>query len=753
MNASNRIFSVALFILSLANIATSAEPNALLGSQQFLPSPERPVGWRGDWTGRFAGALPPTTWSRRVKGVTTYLRYQAAKPAGEPGKDSRQLEYFTIKDWLVAGPFSAQDPLKDMDKDFIGGEAAALPAEGAKVSDVTWKFIRADVETQSRHDHNEGTCGQSFVDFVYAFGKLSDGPGVKVEGDFTNKVAYAHTYIHAPAEAKVQLQLPFDGTAGRFWLNGKPTDLDPKNRRKVFDVTLAQGWNRLLVKISAAEGLGKHYSGRWLSQWMVAAYINPVAPFSYETRNVSWMTKMTGRSMSQPIVVGDRVFVGSNISDLVCISKKDGRVLWLHSTTPYDALTPEERAAIPELKEKVEPLIAQLEKQSQDAVSAINSAVSPEGLSSDRVVGLDKILKDRTETEKKIHKALSDIDRKRFPPYNANEVSSSNATPCSDGARVYWTCGGGMKGPGAHAIVCFDMDGKRLWTRHEVPGSLEHGNHQSPALVDGKLLFGANTTLMALDAKTGAIVWKKEKFGDISSGISPIIARIGGEAIVITKQKVARVSDGEVICDSFLHCDISEVTPIVENGVLYNSSRFRDWNDFFSIIAVKLPPGTAANGKAQILWDPPGKDVNMPLRGGNFIIASPLILDNVLYGVDMTGGLIAVDMQAQKSLYRRWLDGYNRFNRFLYGVTASPTQAGKFIYITDDAGYTHLIQPGPEFKEVGKNVLENISISGVGGNPCRQESFYTSPYFDDKSMYLRGEEYLYCISENKTATR
>jgi outer membrane protein assembly factor BamB len=753
MDASTRIFSGALFILSLASIATSAEPNAPLGSPQFLPSPECPVGWRGDWTGRFAGALPPTTWSRRVKGVTTYLRYQAAKPAGEPGKDSRQLEYFTIKDWLVAGPFPAQDPLKDLDKDFIGGEAAAMPVEGAKVSDAAWKFIRADVDTQSRHDHNEGTCGQSFVDFIYAFGKLGDGPGVKVEGDFTNKIAYAHTYIHAPAEAKVQLQLPFEGTAGRFWLNGKPTDLDPKNRRKVFDVTLAQGWNRLLVKISAAEGLGKHYTGRWISQWMVAAYLNPVAPFSYETRNVTWMTKMTGRSMSQPIVVGDRVFVGSNISDLICISKKDGRVLWLHSTTPYDALTPEERAAIPELKEKVEPLIAQLEKQNQEAISAINAAVSPEGLSSDRVGVLDKILKDRTETEKKIHKAFSDIDRKKFPAYNANEVSSSNATPCSDGARVYWTCGGGMKGPGAHAIVCFDMEGKRLWTRHEVPGSLEHGNHQSPTLVDGKLIFGANTTLLALDAKTGAIVWKKEKFGDISSGISPIIARIGGEAVVITKQKVARVSDGEVICDSFLHCDISEVTPVVENGVIYNSSRFRDWKDFLSIIAVKLPPSTASNSKAQILWDPPGKDVNMPLRGGNFVIASPLVLDNVLYGIDMTGGLIAVDMQAQKSLYRRWLDGYNRFNRFLYGVTASPTQAGKFIYITDDAGYTHLIQPGPEFKEVGKNVLENISISGVGGNPCRQESFYTSPYFDNNSMYLRGEEYLYCISEKKTATR
>jgi hypothetical protein len=113
----------------------------------------------------------------------------------------------------------------------------------------------------------------------------------------------------------------------------------------------------------------------------------------------------------------------------------------------------------------------------------------------------------------------------------------------------------------------------------------------------------------------------------------------------------------------------------------------------------------------------------------------------------MTGGFTAVDVQGQRGLYRRWLDGYNRYNRFLYGVVASPTLAGKHIYVVDDAGYTHLIQPGPQFKEVGRNVLENIFFSSQAGNPCRQEAFYTAPYFEGKAMYLRGEEYLYRIEE------
>ena len=63
------------------------------------------------------------------------------------------------------------------------------------------------METQSRHYHNEGTCGDLNVDFVYAFGNLpetvaEEKPTVSLD----NKVAYAHTYVYSPAAAKVMLQ-------------------------------------------------------------------------------------------------------------------------------------------------------------------------------------------------------------------------------------------------------------------------------------------------------------------------------------------------------------------------------------------------------------------------------------------------------------------------------------------------------------------------------------------------------------------
>jgi hypothetical protein len=168
------------------------------------------------------------------------------------------------------------------------------------------------------------------------------------------------------------------------------------------------------------------------------------------------------------------------------------------------------------------------------------------------------------------------------------------------------------------------------------------------------------------------------------------------EPVAVTLRKIVRISDGVEISGTRLSVDVSELTPVVEDGIVYHSSRFRDWKQLFSVIAVKLPRTAAGDTKTEVLWDPPGDDLHMPVRGGNFIVASPLVADGILYSVDIGGGIFAADMGGQKGLYRRWLDGYNRYNRSVYGVAASPTLAGKHIYVTDDAGYTHLVEPGLE---------------------------------------------------------
>ena len=54
--------------------------------------------------GPVSGCHPPMEWIRRVKGLTSEIKYRAGKPSGEPRSDDFPLEYFTIKEWLVIGP-------------------------------------------------------------------------------------------------------------------------------------------------------------------------------------------------------------------------------------------------------------------------------------------------------------------------------------------------------------------------------------------------------------------------------------------------------------------------------------------------------------------------------------------------------------------------------------------------------------------------------------------------------------------------
>src|SRR6185436_13426842 len=280
--------------------------------------------------------------------------------------------------------------------DFLQGEAKVEPVRDAKAGNTKWRYLRTAMETQSRHYHNEGTCGDLNVDFVYAFGNLpetvaDENPTVSLD----NKVAYAHTYVYSPAVARVMLRLNYSGKGLKIFLNG--ASVDAKHNHNV-EITLQQGWNRLLVKVASDEAVKATGQNSWVSLWRFAAYLEPVLPVSYETRNIAWMTKMTGRSMSQPIIVGDRIFVGSNMTDLLCLDKKTGRILWLQTNTPYDALSDTERTA-PEIREKLDPLVGSLKKLDEQVVGSINGAVSPIGLPSAAEADFEKTLKTRTDAE------------------------------------------------------------------------------------------------------------------------------------------------------------------------------------------------------------------------------------------------------------------------------------------------------------------------------------------------------------------
>jgi len=107
-------------------------------------------------------------------------------------------------------------------------------------------------------------------------------------------------------------------------------------------------------------------------------------------------------------------------------------------------------------------------------------------------------------------------------------------------------------------------------------------------------------------------------------------------------------------------------------------------------------------------------------------MASPLLYRGYLYILDQNGGYLnCYDAQTGKPAYTRArLEGAK-------GFTASPWAHDGTIYCLDQDGTTFKVRAGAEFKELGRNVIE--------------EMFWSSPALARGVLFLRGVDHLYCI--------
>ena len=61
-------------------------------------------------------------------------------------------------------------------------------------------------------------------------------------------------------------------------------------------------------------------------------------------KNLAWKTPLPGPSFSQPVVVGDKVFTLADPNWLVCLSARDGKILWQKAVDHTAAMPPEKAA-------------------------------------------------------------------------------------------------------------------------------------------------------------------------------------------------------------------------------------------------------------------------------------------------------------------------------------------------------------------------------------------------------------------------
>jgi outer membrane protein assembly factor BamB len=411
------------------------------------------------------------------------------------------------------------------------------------------------------------------------------------------------------------------------------------------------------------------------------------------------------------VLVGDRLFVTAEPTQLLGLRASDGLVLWQHEVTVSDTLVGPDRMAQEDAARKAKiasvrlleigPELSLVRRQARRALAPPPTMA--------RLAAL--------ETEERTLRATLDQGR---PEVVASGVGMASSTPVSDGRSVFALFGN-------YIVAAFTLDGELRWAR-AIPrrpdgvtsqrGSNGSGQAASLLLVDGRLIVPL-TRLNAFDAETGEQLWEGEAYNDFGT---PALAQVEGATLLITPDGHAvDAKDGRTVARDL--GDTWWVSPVAHDHDLFFLSGHAG---AFGVTtsAVRLPAYAGAPFSAATRWT--------RSQGRTDRYASPLMLPSgQLVLVDNRQHLTVLDTDSGAVLHERTLQ-----EGPVAEVWASPTLAGDHLFILDEAGHASVLEATFPFRTVARNELERI---------------HASPVFAGRRLYLRGMENLYCLGEPEGA--
>ncbi len=391
------------------------------------------------------------------------------------------------------------------------------------------------------------------------------------------------------------------------------------------------------------------------------------------TTNVRWKTAIPGHGWSSPVVWGERIFVTS----VIPASETEAPVKGLYFGGERPAPKVEHRWM----------------------VYAI-----------DRTSG--KIVWEREA-------------RRGLPVSRHLKNTYASETPVTDGARVYVSFGN-------VGIFAYDFAGKLAWSVPVAPLPTHSGwgTAASPVLHNGRLYIvhdnEQQSYVTALDARTGKAVWRTDR-QERTSWATPYVWEHAGRTEIVTAAtgKIRSYDlEGKLLWQLGPMSSIAIPTPFSKFGLLYVTSGYVG-DATRPVYAIKpgasgdisLAKGETSN--ASVAWSLP--------QGGPYN-PSPIVHGDYYYTLFDRGFFTCHDAKTGKEIYTKV-----RLDPTASGFTSSPWAYNGKLFAMSEDGTTYVIQAGPEFKVIGRNVLDEFTMA--------------SPAIDRDSLFIRTASSLYRIAQ------
>jgi outer membrane protein assembly factor BamB len=282
--------------------------------------------------------------------------------------------------------------------------------------------------------------------------------------------------------------------------------------------------------------------------------------------------------------------------------------------------------------------------------------------------------------------------------------SFASETPVTDGERVYVYFGS------IGVLAALDLNGRRVWMKElgAYDGRQQFGTAASPALHGNRVIVvHDNTTdsfIAAYDKTTGTELWRVKR-DEVENWSTPFIweNELRTEIVTAGLRRVRSYSlDGKLLWElSGMTVNVTP-TPLAQHGLVYINSGY---------------PGASPRPVYAIR---PGASGDISLKEGQtsneFVVwyqpllgtynTSSLVYGDLYYTLLDRGFLLSHDAKTGRQIY-----GRQRISAEASGFTSSPWAYNGKIFLLSEDGDTFVVQAGHEFKLLGKNPLNEMTLA------------------------------------------